>query len=185
MINAPPPATAAHAIETAGLTMALVHRRGDDDPRYIQTLRQAIEEAEGAESLTLPQYRCLGAVGAGQHHDSQSAARLFQVSVPTMTGRLDSLVDRGLLQRQPDPSSRRQVLVTLTPAGQAVLQRYQTIVDARLRAILAPLSDTRQARLLAALSVWPRPSTCRSSPRWRTNRSESRYGLITDAHPAV
>ncbi len=152
MINAPPPATAAHAIETPGLTLALVHAVETTIPRYIQTLRQAIEEAEGVESLTLPQYRCLGAVAAQGTALTTQLARLFQVSVPTMTGRLDSLVDRGLLQRQPDPSSRRQVLVTLTPAGQAVLLRYQTIVDARLRAILAPLSDIRQARLLAALS---------------------------------
>ena len=33
-----------------------------------------------------------------------------------------------------------------------MLLRYQAIVDARLRAILAPLSASRQARLLAALA---------------------------------
>ena len=150
MINAPSPS--AHGAETPGLTLALVHAVETTLPRYIQTLRRAIEEVEGEAALSLPQYRCLGVVAAPGTALTTQLARLFQVSVPTMTGRLDALVDRGLLQRQPDPTSRRQVLVTVTPSGQAMFRSYQAIVDARLGAILAPLSAARQARLLAALA---------------------------------
>ncbi len=120
-------------------------------PRYNRTLRRAVEEAEGLDPLTLPQYRCLQAVAARGTALTTQLARQFQVGVPTMTGRLDALVERGLLRRQPDPASRRQVLVTITPQGQALLRRYEALVDARLRGLLAPLPAKHQSRLLAAL----------------------------------
>ena len=132
-------------------TVALVHALETTIPRYIQTLRRVIEEAEGQEPLTFPQYRCLQAVAVQGSTLTTHLARRFQVSVPTMTGRLDALVERGFLQRQPDPASRRQVLVTITPAGEDLLRRYQSIVDAGLRDLLAPLSAEQQARLHAAL----------------------------------
>jgi DNA-binding MarR family transcriptional regulator len=131
---------------------ALIRALEETIPRYVQTLRRVIEEAEGRDSLTLPQYRCLQAVAARGSTLTTHLARQFQVGVPTMTGRLDALVERGLLQRQPDPASRRQVLVTITHAGQALLDRYQTLVDAALQDLLAPLAPDRQARLLAALN---------------------------------
>ncbi|MFN8516705.1 MAG: MarR family transcriptional regulator [Thermomicrobiales bacterium] len=120
-------------------------------PRYAQTLRRVIEEREGRDSLTLPQYRCLQAVAARESTLTTHLARRFQVGVPTMTGRLDALVERGLIQRQPDPASRRQVLVTITAQGQELLGRYQKLVDAELRELLAPLAPERQVRLRDAL----------------------------------
>ena len=133
------------------LPSTLIHDLETTIPRYIQTLRRVIEEAEGHEPLTFPQYRCLQAVAAHGVTLTTQLARQFQVSVPTMTGRLDALVERGFLLRQPDPASRRQVLVTITPPGQQLLRRYQAIVDAGLRDLLAPLSAGQQARLHAAL----------------------------------
>jgi DNA-binding MarR family transcriptional regulator len=120
-------------------------------PRYAQTLRRAIEEGEGRDSLTLSQYRCLQAVAARGCTLTTHLARQFQVGVPTMTGRLDALVERGLLQRRPDPASRRQVLVTITAAGQEVFGRHQALIDAEWRALLAPLAPEQHARLREAL----------------------------------
>ena len=120
-------------------------------PRYIQTVRRAIEEVEGESQLTLPQFRCLQAIAARGTTTTTHLARQMQVAVPSMTSRLDALVERGLVRRQPDPTSRRQVQVTLTPAGYDLLQRYQAIVDARLLALLHPLPAERRARLLAAV----------------------------------
>lgn len=138
-------------VSTEDFTATLIRDLETTVPRYIQTLRRAIEEAEGTETLTFPQYRCLQAVAAEGVTLTTQLARRFQVSVPTMTGRLDALVERDLLRRQPDPASRRQVLVTITPTGESLLARYQASVDAELRALLAPLSAARQARLHAAL----------------------------------
>src|SRR4051794_5273185 len=140
------PATAATALDTA-----LLAALETTIPRYIQTIRRALEEVEGEMPLTLPQFRCLQAVAARGVTLTTHLARQMQVTVPTMTSRLDGLVERGLVQRQPDPLSRRQVQVSLTPAGKALLGRYQAIIDARLLTLLGPLPVADRARLLAAL----------------------------------
>jgi DNA-binding MarR family transcriptional regulator len=67
-----------------------------------------------------------------------------------MTNRIDRLTEAGLVHREPDPSDRRGVLVTLTDGG-------RTRVDAALedllrneRQLLAGLDDD-QRELLAGL----------------------------------
>ncbi|HSV40627.1 MAG TPA: MarR family transcriptional regulator [Nocardioidaceae bacterium] len=61
------------------------------------------------------------------------------VTSGTMTNRVDRLEERGLVQRRPDPSDRRGVLVRLTDEG-------RTTVDGALDALLS-----READLLAAI----------------------------------
>lgn len=120
-------------------------------PRYIQTIRRALDDVDDAAALTLPQFRCLKAIAAQGVTLTTHLARQIQVTVPTMTSRLDGLVERGLVQRQPDPLSRRQVRVSLTAAGDALLARYQAVIAARLSEVLSPLSTESRARLLVAL----------------------------------
>jgi DNA-binding MarR family transcriptional regulator len=120
-------------------------------PRYIQTIRRALDDFGDDVALTLPQFRCLKAIAAQGVTLTTHLARQVQVTVPTMTSRLDGLVERGLVQRQPDPLSRRQVRVSLTAAGDELLARYQAAIAARLSEVLAPLSTDARARLLSAL----------------------------------
>ena len=165
--TASPPVTAGTDLDTA-----LLAALETAIPRYIRTTRRALEEVEGEIPLTLPQFRCLQAVAARGVTLTTHLARQLQVTVPTMTSRLDGLVERGLVQRQPDPQSRRQVRVSLTPDGELLLRRYQAIIDARLQALLAPLSGEARARLLAALadlaSVLAAPAdSCAGAPSCR------------------
>jgi DNA-binding MarR family transcriptional regulator len=120
-------------------------------PRYLRAIRLAIEQAEGEGRLTMPQLHCLQAMAATGTTRTTHLARRMQVSVPTMTGRIDGLVERGLVERRPDPADRRQVRLTLTPAGHRLLGRYQAIMDARLRELLVHLAPEGKARLLLAL----------------------------------
>jgi DNA-binding MarR family transcriptional regulator len=68
------------------------------------------------------------------------------VTSGTMTNRIDRLAGKGLVQRLPDPSDRRGVLVSLTAQG-------RDRVDAALADLLG-----REERLLAALSRQQRES---------------------------
>ena len=120
-------------------------------PRYIQTIRAVLEAADDDAALTLPQYRCLKLIAEERTTLTTHLARRMQVTVPTMTSRLDGLVERGLVERQPDPRSRRQIRVTLTPAGWALVERYQAAITARLGELLLPLAATARQRLLDAL----------------------------------
>jgi DNA-binding MarR family transcriptional regulator len=66
------------------------------------------------------------------------------VTSGTMTNRVDRLAARGFVQRHPDPTDRRGVIVRLTPSGMAV-------VDAALSDLL-----THEHELLAELAVGER-----------------------------
>ncbi len=120
-------------------------------PRYIQTIRRALDDFGDDVALTLPQFRCLKAIAAQGVTLTTHLARQIQVTVPTMTSRLDGLVERGLVQRQPDPLSRRQIRVSLTVAGSELLARYQAAIAARFSEVLTPLPTESRARLLGAL----------------------------------
>lgn len=119
--------------------------------RYQRSLRQAIEQAEGPERLTMPQLRCLQAITADGTALTTHLARRMNVAVPTMTSMIDGLTERGLVGRHPDPVDRRQVRIVMTDEGRAVLARYQKVVHARLRTLLAHLTTAQKKRLLAAM----------------------------------
>lgn len=153
----------AGAIDTAEQTAELLAALELIVPRYIQVMRRTVEESNDPESLTLPQYRCLQAIGGRDVALTTQLAREMGVTVPTMTSRIDGLVERNLVRRQPDPASRRQIQVSLTGCGAATLARYRALIDEQLNALLAPLSAAARERLggafgeLAALLAPPAP----------------------------
>jgi DNA-binding MarR family transcriptional regulator len=135
------------------LTTALIAALEKTVPRYLRSLRHAVELAEGPDRLTMPQLRCLQMLAAmGETALTTGLARRLQVAVPTMTRMLDGLAERGLIVRQPDPASRRQVRILLTAEGRALLARYEAVIDARLRGLLGRLDPSRQHRLLLAVA---------------------------------
>jgi DNA-binding MarR family transcriptional regulator len=140
----------AEAVEEAQQSAELLAALELVVPRYIQVMRRTVEENGDPEPLTLPQYRCLQAIDARDVALTTQLARELGVTVPTMTSRIDGLVERNLVRRQPDPASRRQIQVSLTEDGTATLARYRALIDAQLNALLAPLSAVARARLSGA-----------------------------------
>ena len=62
-----------------------------------------------------------------------------------MTSLLDTLERRGLVRRQPHPSDRRQLLVSLTDEGQALVDAFLPEVVAVQTALVAGLSEADRA----------------------------------------
>ena len=121
-------------------------------PRYMRMLRQTLTAAEGEDRLTLSQLRCLQLMAETEGPAlTTRLARALLVTPPTMTRTIDGLVERGLVERQPDPTNRRQIGLVLTPAGRTLLARYEAILDARLRALVGHAPAERKTRLLAAV----------------------------------
>jgi DNA-binding MarR family transcriptional regulator len=121
-------------------------------PHYHRVMRRAIALVEGEERLLFSQLRCLQmlAHGEGPAYAAQ-LARALLITPPTMTRTLDALVERGLVERQPDPANRRQVALAITPEGRALVERYEGVITAHLHTLVAPLPPDRQERLLLAL----------------------------------
>ncbi|GAA3531701.1 MarR family winged helix-turn-helix transcriptional regulator [Nocardioides daeguensis] len=73
------------------------------------------------------------------------------VTSGTMTNRVDRLTTRGLVERHPDPTDRRGVLVRLTPDGKdAVDGAFAALLEAE-RELLSGLSAEDQAVLAGLL----------------------------------
>jgi len=120
--------------------------------RVLARLARQVELAAGKAELTLSQYRVLGILGDGQEASSVLADKLA-VSRPSITGVVDGLVARGLVQRTSAPEDRRRVGVDLTAEGRCVLAAADEEVERRLREIAEHLGEGADDAF-AGLAPW-------------------------------
>ncbi|MFR9726019.1 MarR family winged helix-turn-helix transcriptional regulator [Streptomyces sp. MS19] len=79
------------------------------------------------------------------------------VTSGTMTNRIDRLAKKGLVERLPDPSDRRGVLVRLTEAGQRQADEALAGLLIQERALLGDLTDRQRRELATLLRVLTAP----------------------------
>lgn len=126
--------------------MAIVGRLG----RVGQLGRHRIEAGLGRYDLTIAEFDVLAALRRAGPPFRLTPTQLYSglmLSSGAMTNRIDRLEQRGLVERLPDPSDRRGVLVGLTAAG---VERIDRAVEGHLdheRAVLAPLTRDEQRQL--------------------------------------
>jgi DNA-binding MarR family transcriptional regulator len=104
--------------------------------------------------LSLAQYHLLEPLAEGPHTNRQLAEGA-DVSSPTATRMIDSLVARDLVTRVEDPTDRRAVVISLTPAGRHALGEKMAEYDAirrKMAATLAPEERLVAATLLSRLT---------------------------------
>lgn len=102
--------------------------------------------------LTGPQLAVLKAAARlGAAASTGALARAVHLSSPTVTGILDRLVKRGLVDRARSGYDRRSVTVTVTPAGEALLAAAPSPLQDTVRAELVRLEDWEQTMILANL----------------------------------
>lgn len=86
-----------------------------------------------------------GAVPMGRMAD------LLGSGLPTVTGLVTRMQERGLIERVHDTDDRRVVLVRLTPEGAADLHQIQEERGRRMALALSHLSDVERTRLLSSI----------------------------------
>lgn len=118
--------------------------------RVLARISRIVENALGDEDLSLSQYRLLAFLSQGDWAASALADRL-DVSRPSITGLVDGLVKRGLVERRPDTDDRRRVDHVLTPAGRRALTAADQRADARIREVFAHLPADVAAEAHASL----------------------------------
>jgi MarR family transcriptional regulator, lower aerobic nicotinate degradation pathway regulator len=69
-----------------------------------------------------------------------------------MVSLVDELEAAGHVRRNPDPTDRRRKIVTITAAGEAVLDELHALVSAADDELLGPLSDAERRTLVELLT---------------------------------
>ncbi len=75
------------------------------------------------------------------------------ISPSTITGILDRLVARGLLERAPDPEDRRGILMKSVPATSALIERLITAVDEEMEIVLSVLPEGRVQEMIEDMQL--------------------------------
>ncbi len=102
--------------------------------------------------LTGPQLATLQAASRlGEASSTGALARAVHLSGPTVTGLLDRLAKRGLVERARSGNDRRSVTITITPQGEEVMAAAPSLLQDRFRAELARVEDWEQTMILAML----------------------------------
>jgi DNA-binding MarR family transcriptional regulator len=126
--------TALHLIETI--------------PFLSRTLAGQVRQSLGDGWFTLTHVRVLAHVRRTGGCSLGDLATRRGVSLPTMSKMVTSLVEKGLITREPDPTNRRAVIIHLTPAGDELYISTMGGLQRRLAHELRLLSDTQRAELV-------------------------------------
>jgi DNA-binding MarR family transcriptional regulator len=91
-----------------------------------------------------------------QPHRITELAAEERVTQPAITLLVNRLAERGWVEREPDPTDRRAVLVRLTPAGEDAFDRLKAEYHALLHEEIAALDDHEVQTLADAVEILDR-----------------------------
>ena len=114
--------------------------------------RRQMQAALAVYNLTPPQYAVIKTVAGCQNSICVTAlAEATHQVMPTITGILNRLEERGLVVRQRSQTDRRALLISITPAGQAILTEFGQTIRAGVKSLLAEISPTDRQNLLQSI----------------------------------
>lgn len=111
------------------------------------------------DRLSWTGWQVLATVEAWGSIETRDLAAQAVVSKSTLSGLLDTLVGRGLLERTTFAGDARRVLVVLTPAGHDLVARIFPVVSAAEADLVDELSDAEMASLCNATRILQRRVT--------------------------
>ena len=88
----------------------------------------------------------LAAVASGEPLSQLEVAGRLRVDRTSIGDLLDSLEERGLVERRRSPEDRRRNVVVLTPAGESTFEAAERVRQDVEREFLAPLPDGERFR---------------------------------------
>ena len=138
----------------------------------VARLARQVELAVATVELTLPQYRIMILLAEGKEAASALAEKLA-VSRPSVTGVVDGLVARGLVERHQVADDRRRVGHDLTDDGRQLLERADAEVERRLGEIAAHRPDGAEAAFQGLVPWREALDGYRLARRARVQRAEA------------
>jgi DNA-binding MarR family transcriptional regulator len=111
----------------------------------------SVRAADELGDLSAVQLRALTILPDNARGNLNGLAAAMGVTVSTASRLVDRLVAAGLVDRRPSPQTRREISLSLTPAGRGRLQRYDRLRIVEARARLEAVPRDRRDSVLAAL----------------------------------
>jgi DNA-binding MarR family transcriptional regulator len=106
------------------------------------------------DDLTLVQYRALVLLATRGEQKPSDLAHALGVRPSTGTRLCDRLVAKGFIDRTTSRESRRQITLTVTPAGRALVRAVTARRRREIIRIVEQLSSAERKRLHAALGTF-------------------------------
>ena len=119
---------------------------------FMWRLRQEAVKAFQSLGLRLGQVAVLGFLDAGVTHPGEIAENL-DYTPPLVSSLIASLEERGLIERRPDASDRRKVVLELTREGREILAHLQQMWNDIIKRYYAKLSPTELDCLKHSYSI--------------------------------
>ncbi len=119
-------------------------------------LQSTSKRMEADLGITGPQRLVVRIVGRCPGASAGQLAKILHLHPSTLTGVLRRLETRGILQRTPGPTDRREARLRLTAAGRAVDRRRARTVEDAVRGVLRALPASKirtAAEVLRALEA--------------------------------
>ncbi len=121
------------------------------DLEAVRGIARAVRILERASrELSMPHYRVLASVAAGEERASRVAERL-ELGRPAISSAVDALSGHGFIERREVEGDQRAFDLRVTPAGAAVLERVEYEMSEALRGLCARVGDGDE--LLSSLAL--------------------------------
>src|SRR3954464_11879960 len=116
-------------------------------------MRTVAAELRAAGEMPAPAQFGLLSILSGHPRMLTELATLQGVSLPSMSTSISALVERGWVRRGAPEGDRRVVMIEVTPAGRAALERVGRCAEVHLADVLAPLDLPARRRLQGGLGI--------------------------------
>ncbi|EEP72957.1 MarR family transcriptional regulator [Micromonospora sp. ATCC 39149] len=119
----------------------------------ITRLNRRVRQARPVGDLTVTQLSALTSLVLAGALTPRELADVERVQPPTMTKIVAKLEDRGLVGRTPHPTDGRQVILSATEGGRAVLDQFERARNEWLARRLTELPESDRETLQRAAEI--------------------------------
>lgn len=116
-------------------------------------MKRRFEELARIHEITLPQWRALAQIATDDCVTQRAIADKIDADPMTISGILDRLEKRGLIERYADPSDSRAKLARLTPSGRELFDTARTVGLAMYEQALEGVTAEQRDAVITALSM--------------------------------
>lgn len=122
------------------------------------------QEAAASGTVSPSQLRALLVIEKQEGTNLRALGDALGSRAPSVSRLCDRMEAMGLVQREPSPTSRREVELRLSPRGRTLLEEYRAIRARELNAVLERMDPAALTALAEGLTAFHKAASERLSP---------------------